>query len=230
MSKINVDEKYHKEFGKKILHAIPSLNPYVKHRLYLAETVGIIPRKMYQANGIIDDAISKLYEDYEGWINDDNKIKLKLFSLVNNKLDELYKKEDFHKNTLSINKILEKEMEQLDETFEIDLDQDLLMKDELDDISYHQHDDNFVYLYEDAEKNIIRSMEIDDDRENLTEERRRALNKVYNWLPFEISNIADLFIFGNLSYNEIAQIKGIDALEVQNIIQNVRKSFRKNLN
>ncbi|MFP2997536.1 hypothetical protein ABN763_16580 [Spongiivirga sp. MCCC 1A20706] len=230
MSKINVDEKYHKEFGKKVLHAIPSLNPYVKHRLYLAETVGIIPRKMYQANGIIDDAISKLYEDYEGWINDDNKIKLKLFSLVNNKLDELYKKEDFHKNTLSINKILEKEMEQLDETFEIDLDQDLLMKDELDDISYHQHDDNFVYLYEDAEKNIIRSMEIDDDRKNLTEERRRALNKVYNWLPFEISNIADLFIFGNLSYNEIAQIKGIDTLEVQNIIQNVRKSFRKNLN
>ena len=121
---------------------------------------------------------------------DDQEIKLKLFYLVNERLDELFKKEEFHKYTLDTTQILKEELEKLEEKFEMDLDWDLLMSDELDDISYHQEDrQQPSFLYEDAEENIIQTLEIYDSRRDLTENKRIALNKVYSWLPFETSNI-----------------------------------------
>ena len=41
-------------FDKKVLSAVPHLHPYVKHRIYIAETTGILPKNMYSSNGIID--------------------------------------------------------------------------------------------------------------------------------------------------------------------------------
>lgn len=227
-TKIN---KQHEEFGKKILTVVPHVQGYVKHRLYTAETSGIIPRNMYKTNGIIDDAIVKLYEGYKDKIDNLNDLKLKLFALVSEHLDELYKKEEFHKNTVSTSKMLERELALLIENYTMDLDTDLLLPEELDDISYHQNDrEGPSVLYADAEKNIISVLDIYDSRKELNEETRVALNKIYNWLPFETSNILDLLVFGKLNYDEIAEIKDIDRAEVKNIISAVSKNFRKNLN
>ena len=85
-------------------------------------------------------------------------------------------------------------------------------------------------LYADAEENIVKTLEIYDSRKELNEENRVALNKIYNWLPFETSNILDLLVFGRLNYDEIAEIKDIDRVEVKNIISAVSKNLRKNLN
>lgn len=224
-------EKQHDDFGKKVLAAVPQVSPYVKHRLYIAETSGIVPRNMYKTNGIIDDAIVKLYENFEGKIEDGPELKLKLFSLVNDSLDELFKNEEFHKDTLSTSEILSKELQQLEEKFEMDIDEDLLMSDELDDISYHQTDDKKLsFLYDDAEKNIINTLEIYDSRRDLSEEKRIVLNKIYSWLPLETSNIMDLYVFGKMTFEDIAKIKEVDTSEIKDIMMAVRKSFRKNLN
>ncbi len=225
------NSKLSPDLEKNILTARLQVLPYVKHRLYTAETSGIVPRNMYKSEGIIDDAIIKLYEANKENIEDTIKLKLELFSLVNQTLDKLYKKEAFHKYTLSTSKILNQELEQLGEKFEIDLDEDLLMSDELDDISYHQDDDKKPsVLYSDAEKNIINTLEIHDSRKDLSEEKRIALNKIYNWLPFETSNILDLFVFGKLTYKEIAKIKDVHTSEVKKSIRAVSKNLRKNLN
>ena len=71
------------------------------------------------------------------------------------------------------------------------------------------------FLYSDAEKNIIQSLEIHDDRQNLSEDHRIILNKIYSWLPLETSDRLDLFVFGNLSYDEIAQIKETHILKLK---------------
>ncbi len=223
--------KQHEDFGNKVLAAVPHVQGYVKHRLYTAETSGIIPRNMYKTNGIIDDSIVKLYENYRNETDANDDLKLKLFALISDNLDELYKKEEFHKNTVSTSKMLERELALLKENYTIDLDTDLLLPEELDDISYHQNDREVPsVLYADAEKNIISVLDIYDSRKELNEENRVALNKIYNWLPFETSNILDLLVFGKLNYDEIAEIKDIDRVEVKNIISAVSKNFRKNLN
>jgi len=219
------------DFGKKILSIAPQVYPYIKHRLYTAEVSEIIPRNMYKTAEIVDDVILQLYEDFDGELKEDGQLRLKLFTLVNENLDKLFKKEEFHKDTLSTSQILNSELEKLEEKFEMDLDQDLLMSDELDDISYHQDDAKRpVFLYDDIEKNIIQSLEIDDPRKDLNEEKRASLNRIYNWLPIETSNILDLFVLGKLSYEEIALVKGTEPAKIKKIIRAINKNFRKNLN
>jgi hypothetical protein len=188
------------DFEKSILVNVQRVKPYVKHRIFTAETLGIVPRNMYKSSGIIDDAIIKLNENFEGNSIKDQEIKLKLFLLLNERLDELFKQEEFHKYTINTSQVLKEELEQLEEKFEMDLDLDLMMSDELDDISYHQDDQQrSLFLYEDDEENIIQTLEIYDSRRDLTENKRIVLNEVYSWLPFETSNILDLLVFGKLT-------------------------------
>ena len=223
--------KQHNEFGRKILTIIAQIHPYVKHRLYTAETSGIISHNMYSSTGIIDDAIVDLYEKYEGKIDNEQEIKLKLFSIVSNKLTKLFKKEEFHDNSLTTGQILEEELKSLEENYEMSADNDLLMEEELDDISYQQNKINSkLYLYNDAEKNIIKTLEIHDSRIDISDDKRKAFNNIYNWLPFKTSNIVDLFVFGKLTYDEIAQVKGVSPNNIKKIIQSVSTTFRKNLN
>ena len=47
-------------FDKKVLSVVQHLHPYVKHRIYIAETTGIIPKNMYSSNGIIDECVIEL--------------------------------------------------------------------------------------------------------------------------------------------------------------------------
>ncbi|THD67888.1 hypothetical protein E7Z59_09570 [Robertkochia marina] len=217
------------DFGKRILAAVPHIYPYLKHRLYIAEASGLIPRNMYKSQGLLDDAIVNLY-DSEQDLNDDLKLKLKLFSLVDQRLDELYKTESFHRNTMSTSDILKKELNSLEEKFFMDADEDTLMSDELDDISYHQQDQQKdVFLYDDAEKNIIRTLELSNSERDLDKSERLLLNKIYTWLPRKTSNVLDLYVFGKMSVDEIAEIKEVDPEEIHQLMRAVRKSFRKNL-
>src|SRR5690606_27507810 len=176
------DEKIHIELGKKILSVVPQLHPYVKHRLFTMETSGIVPKNMYRINGIIDDAILKFYELYEkpGESMDQQDIKLKLFKLVNERLNELIKSESWHLDTLSTSEILSKELDLLEEKFKLGLHEDLVMDEELDDISYHQNDVlKEKFLYDDAEHNIIKSLDISDPRIEINSDKRKKLNKIY---------------------------------------------------
>jgi len=223
--------KAHDEFGKKVLAVIPQVFPYVKHRLYVAETKGIMPRNMYKTSDVVDDAIIDLYKKYEGKLDKVDEVKLKLFALVDKHVNLLLKKEDFHKNTLSTSQILKNELKLMEETFDFDAGNDLIMHEELDDISYHQNDfKKSLLLYNnEAEGNIIKTLELPIENSELTEKKRTAFNKIYHWLPTETSNILDLFIFGKLTYDEIALIKEIDVYDIKSSIQDVSAVFRKNV-
>lgn len=219
------------DFGRKVISTLRQVRPYVKHRLYTAETIGIVPRNMYSTSGIIDDAVVKLYESKEGNFKNQKELKLELFKLVSNQVDKLFKKEEFHKYTLSTSQVLEKELELMEEDFTIDIDNDLLMKEDLDDISYRQRQENqHELLYDESEKSIMKTFDLHDERDVFNEDKRKALNKVYSWLPYETSNIVDLLVFGKLKYKEIAKIKDLSTIEVKKSIQAVSNNFRKNLN
>ena len=222
--------KQHNEFGRQILTIIAQIHPYVKHRLYTAEIRGIIPHNMFSSTGIIDDAIVLLYEKYEGKLTNNQEIKLKLFSLTSERLSNLFKKEAVYKDSLSTSQILEKELELLEENYEMDFNNDFIMKEDLEDISYNQEKiTNQNFLYNDAEKSIINSLEINDSRIEISDDKRKAFNNIYNWLPLKTSNILDLFVFGKLSYDEIAQIKNVNNDTVRKTIQSISNTFRKNI-
>ncbi|MBW1294490.1 hypothetical protein [Aquimarina litoralis] len=217
-----------KEFGKKILSVVPHLHPYVKHRIYIAESTGILPRNMYCSNGLIDDAIVKLYnDDHLDIAMDKLSLELKLFRIADHLIDELYSKEGWHQRCISTNSFLKEELSKLEEHYTSEGDSGLIMNEDLNDISYHQNPENKqLFIYDDADSAILKLIESEESSDN---KKQKLLGKFYSWLPLETSKIIDLFVFGKLNFEEIAKIKDISANEVKEIIIDVRKSFRKNL-
>ena len=213
-------------FDKKVLSAVPHLHPYVKHRIYIAETTGILPKNMYSSNGIIDESIIELYTNGFNIEAERMAVNIELFKLVENYMNELFKKEAYHKKTISTNTILDDELSRLGEDFTVDADLDLILNTELSDISYNQDHSNHLYLYEDKEASMLRAFELEDLSPS---ESPKVFGRFYSWLPINISNIVDLYIFGNLDFEDIARIKHITKERVELIFDRVKKSFRSHL-
>ena len=212
---------------KKVVSASQHLHSYVKHRLYIAESMGIIPRNMYSSNGIIDESITKFYENGYDIDIEANALKLKLFKYVDICLDELFKKEAFHKNTISTNSILEEELDALEEEYTVDDGFDYIMNDELDDISYQQdHKHKHLFLYDEHDNSVLSVFEMEDLTENKSKE---VLSNIYNWLPLNVSSIIDLLVFGKLNFEEIAKIKSIEVKRVEFIYEQVKNKFKDHI-
>ncbi len=213
-------------FDKKVLSAVQHLHPYVKHRIYIAESTGILPKNMYSSNGIIDECIIKLYNHGFNIEAERLVVKLELFKLADIYMNELFKKEAFHKKTISTDTILKDEISKLGEDYTIDADLDLILNTELSDISYQQDQSNHLYLYADKETSILKAFELEDLSKS---QSPKIFGRFYSWLPINISNIVDLYIFGNLNFENIAKIKNIETSRVKLIFDKVKKSFRRHL-
>ena len=215
-------------FDKKVLSIIQYIHPYVKHRLYIAESTGILPRKMYSSNGIIDDSIIKLYNRGFDKDADTNHIKLELFKIVDNDLEELFKKEAFHKKTISTDFILKDELDGLDEKFTVDEDFDYIMNEELNDISYKQnnnHDHEFLYDIDDS--TLLNTFEIKDISPS---KKEKFLGSIYSRIPIKVSDIIDLHVFGKLNHEEISKVKQMEISRIEKIFDAFNKRFKRKSN
>jgi hypothetical protein len=217
------DKSTQTQFEKKVLSAIKHLHPYVKHRLYIAESLGILPKNMYTSTGIIDEGILHLYENGYDIDAEAMAVKLNLFKIIDKDLDQLFKNEGFHQKTMSTHSILIDELDGLNEDYTIDADLDLILKTELNDISYQQDTTEHLFLYNDQDTTILKAFEMED----LTSKNTKKLfGKFYSWLPMNVSNIVDMYAFGKLNFDEIAKIKQIETNRIKRIFNIVRHSFR----
>jgi len=225
----NTRRRY-KSLDKKVLSVISLLHPYVKQRLRVAESNGIIPKNMYKSNEIIDDVVLEIYDkkiDKKIYIN---HLKLWMFSMSNRKLFKLFENEKWHKNSISTKILLEEELALLEEKFTIDGGFDLIMDEELEDISYHQNDGETHLLESGAvQNNIVDFFELKDKTIFRDKEKQRIVKKMYDKLPLQSSNIVDLFMLGNLKIKEISAILDTDITEVEKIVSFVKDNFRKYL-
>jgi len=226
IDKIN-DKATKSAFDKRVISVTDQIHPYVKHRLYIAEAMRILPKNMYTSNGIIDESIAEFYENGYDIDSDASTIKIKLFKIVCNSLETLYKKEAFHKDTLSTNDILEEELDDLEEHYTIDDDLDYIMDDELNDISYKQsHKHKHLFLYDDNDTSVLNALDME---EVSSDKSSRLLGGLYTWLPLNVSSIIDLLVFGKLSFEEIAKVKNIEVKRVEHIYEEVKNKFKDHL-
>lgn len=221
------DKTAQETFNNKVVSATQHLQAYVKHRLYIAESTRIVPKNMYKSNDIIDEGIAKFYEQGYNIDADASMIKIELFKIVDADLEELFKNEAFHQNTMSTNAILEDELNGLEEKFTVDEDFDFIMNEELIDISYHQDQEKkHVFVYDDNNTSIENALSISS---TASQRNKYLLGKFYTWLPRRVSDVVDLFIFGKLTFEDIASIKNIEVRRVERILDLVIEDFKEHL-
>lgn len=215
---------------KKTLSTVQLLHPYVKQRIRVAENLGIFPRNMFKSNEIIDEVVLKVYEEglHKSLHQDD--LRIAMFKLTFDRLNELLESEEWHKDSISTKLILEDELRQLEENFTMDADNDLIMNEDLDDISYHLNDKEGVSLpYDEEEEGVKVLFGLESEESESFWQGRTEIRKLYYKLPLATSNIVDLYILGKLSFAEIASILKIEIAEVKEIVNFVKETFRKQM-
>ena len=229
MKKSN-NNSFEKNPKEKALTLIHLLHPFVKQRIKVGEILGIFPKNMYKSNEIIDEVVLSIYEnDINEGISSD-ELKIKMFRITNNKLSSLFENEKWHKKTISTKFILEEELALLEEKFTIDGGFDLIMDEELDDISYHQNDGESHLLQSDeVQGNVIDFLELKDKAFLKDSEKQDVFRKMYYKLPLQTSNVVDLYILGKLNLKEVSKILDIEIIEIKRIIDFVKDNFKKHL-
>jgi hypothetical protein len=218
-------------FEKKTLSVVHLLHPYVKQRLKIGENLGILPKNMFRANGIIDEVILSIYENGTNKNIEISELRLLMFELSNKKLQSLFEDEKWHKRSISTKILLDEELKQLEENFTVDGDNDLIMNEELDDISYHQNDHELHLLASDgSQENAMDLLDIEDTSVFEKKENKNIFDRMYKMLPLQTSNVVDLYLLGKLNIQEISHILNVDILEVKRIIDFVKENFKKHIN
>ena len=228
MTSLNSNSSQNPE--KKTLTIVHLLHPYSKQRIRVGEKLGFFPRKMYKSNEIIDEVVLEIYEKGMHKSKDAEELRMAMFAALNTRMSALFKSEAWHKDSISTKFILEEELKQLEENFTSDAGNDLIMNEDLDDISYHQHNGGPKDLpYDESEAGFKTFLGLDGIKTFQENTDRIALRKVYYKLPVNTSNIVDLYILGKLSFHEIASILNMEVSEVKEIVNSVRETIKNQL-
>jgi len=215
---------------KKTLTVVHLLHPYTKQRIRVGEILGFFPKNMYKSNEIIDEVVLETYETGIHKTKDFDELRLAMFAMLNERIIALFKSEEWHKDSISTRYILEEELKLLEENFTVDADNDFIMNEDLDDISYHQNDSESKKLpYDDSEEGVKTFLGLDQIDKYKVRSDRRVLRNLYYKLPVNTSNIVDLYILGKLSFHEIGGILKMEVSEVKEIVNFVRETIKKQL-
>lgn len=215
---------------KKTLTIVHLLHPYSKQRIRVGEKLGYFPKNMYKSSEIIDEVVLEVYEKGLHKSKDAEALRMAMFGSLNTRMSSLFKSEAWHKDSISTKLILEEELKKLEENFTSDGGNDLVMNEDLDDISYHQSNGGPKDLpYDESEEGVRTFLGLDQIKIFQEKSDRTALRKVYYKLPVNTSNIVDLYILGKLSFHEIASILSMDVSEVKEIVNSVRETIKNQL-
>jgi hypothetical protein len=143
----------------------------------------------------------------------------------------LLEDEKWHKRSISTKILLDEELKQLEENFTVNGDNDLIMNEELDDISYHQNDHELHSLASDgSQENVLELLDIEDTTIFDKKENMNVFDRMYKMLPLQTSNVVDMYILGKLNIREISLILNVNILEVKRIIDFVKENIKKYIN
>ncbi len=217
-----------KDFGKVLSKFIPNLRKYIRTKLKIAETKKKIPKGMYTPDDILDEIYLKVFNEFDDSDKNPDSLKLKLFMITNELLSEKIKTENWRTKKVDIDEIMKEELKTLEENFTVDADGDFVMFDELDDISYKQEEfkPNLIILGKSLEEDLIKSLDLEEKGISEDLEKRKTLGQLYAELSELSQSILDLYAFGNLSVEEIAEVQNMKVEDVERFISKIKIRFQ----
>jgi len=208
------------DFNKVLEKLLPRLEKYVIHRIKVYEAKRKLPKNFYTPADVIAEVFLKVYESFNE-IKDEKHLKIELFSLADQIIDNLVKKEKQIKRKVLVDKLVKEELKILQEELTVDADGELLLVSDLKDEDIEYKQDDFkpkIYLFDADSQNAFEQslgLTADDFKD---EKLQSIFGSIYSQLPETIRRVLDLNALGGLTNGEIAEITGIKPNEIEKIM------------
>ncbi|HHB79556.1 MAG TPA: hypothetical protein ENK85_10025 [Saprospiraceae bacterium] len=213
------DTKHFNEVLGKILLGVKK---YIQGHLSRAVGNGQIPHKKYKPEDLMDELYLATYEHIHKM--DDSDLVNWLFQKSDELLAKVIKEESFQQEFVkNVDALTKPEWDEMDEKITRDADGDLVMDEELDDISYPKNDYVLAdVLVRDNEKDLYEKL----NKELTPKEIHRQINITLHHLPVLLQSIYDLAVIYQFTPEEIAQIKQLPVDEVRQHLAQAKKAIR----
>jgi DNA-directed RNA polymerase specialized sigma24 family protein len=212
-----------KAFYALFLNSIPEMGSYINAQLNEMEHSGTLPSNFYKEDDFIDDLFIATYNAFDE-IKTDDEFYIFLFKELNLLLEKVKEKElSIHESLENIDDYARAERDRMREKMATQLDGDIILEEELDDISYATHKEEFKTIFEVESE---QKMEEYLDKTSTQTWTSQHANKVINSLPASYRNIASLYIHFHLSIPEITEVTRQSSQQVHQAINAIKESFK----
>jgi RNA polymerase sigma factor (sigma-70 family) len=213
-------------FYDLLSEVIPDIRRYIIKRVKTAIQKNHFPKNKYVPNDFIDQLFIETYEHIENFSNED-EFYIWLYKKTYELLDDAITEEEFDDLFFkNIDDYSKQEWDQMEEKFTAESDGDLIMKEELVDISYHQNPYTLNDVFtENTESELIKKIDETLHQEQLDKHVQFVLHN----LPLQTQNVFELFTKHHLTLTEIAQVRGLSIPDAKQLLDDARKSLKASL-
>ncbi|AWV97460.1 sigma-70 family RNA polymerase sigma factor [Arcticibacterium luteifluviistationis] len=210
-------------FNELLLKDLYEVKRYIVKRVSTALMKGNLPQGKYKVDDFIDQLFIEVYDHIEE-VKNEKGFYLWLFKKANDLLDDSIEEEKFDESFLeNIDDYTKPEWDEMQENFSTDGGGDLLMIEELDDMSYNHNDYTLNHVFiEDEEKGWIEKI----DKDLKTEDIQNQIGMVLYYLPFETRTIFQLYTVQHLGLDDIAQIRNHTLEDVKQFLKDAKKALQ----
>lgn len=210
-------------FNQLMLKILPEIKKYINGRLNAAIKKGHFSKNKYKADDIADQLFIEVYDHLDD-VKHEKDFYLWLFKKTNELLEDIIVEEEFDEFFFkNIDNYSKPEWDEMEENFSTDGDGDLVMIEELDDMSYNHNDYTLNHVFiEDDEKELTEKL----DKELSEEDIHHHINMVLHNLPLAIQTVFELFTNQSFTPKEIAEIRNITIKEVEQLLEDARKNLK----
>jgi DNA-directed RNA polymerase specialized sigma24 family protein/ribosome-associated translation inhibitor RaiA len=216
-------QKLYNSLLKKV---IGDLAKYIRRRIKMAEYTTAIKSRKIKVQEIIDELYLIIFDRFDQLPKDKAQTNLWLYKITDEILDKKFKELDFeNKHFDDISKFVESEYDSLVEKYSVDGDEEIVPVEELDDYYFQSEYYDISDLYENNEVSEFDAL----TKQYSNKELHRIIEKELAKLPLLKRNVMDLYLIGQFTIPEIAQIKNISEIEIEAIIRETNKDLKKKL-
>lgn len=225
LKKLKKEENYI-AFYDLLTEVIPILRPYIIKTINIAIKKNHFPKNKYVTNDFVDQLFVETYRNI-GKFSDEDEFNVWLYKKTNELLNDAITKEEFDDLFFyNIDDYSKQEWERMEETFTAESDGDLIMKEELSDISYYQIPYTLKDVFiENTEGELIKKIDETIHKDKID----RHLQLVLHNLPLQTQNLFELLTKQHLTVADIAEVLNLNISEVELLLDRVRILLKTSL-
>ncbi|WP_282032379.1 RNA polymerase sigma factor [Winogradskyella eximia] len=213
-------------FNALVLKIMPQIRQYINTQLNVAIRKGHFSKNKFKADDIIDQLFIEIYDHIED-VKQENDFYVWLLKKTNDLLEDITVEEEFDEFFFkNIDDYTRPEWDEMQEKYSTDGGGDLLLIEELDDMSYNHNDYtlNHVFIKND-EKALVKKIDKDLNDEDV----KHHIEMVLHNLPVNMRTVFELATTQHLELEEIAQIRHNTLEEVKQLLSDAKKALQISL-